>query len=100
MGAWYVFASIGLYPEIPGFGLFSVNTPIFTAIRIHLKHGDLTIAGGSDRNYFIDSMKFNGKYYHKTWFNWDDISKGGTIQYQVSDKPNTKWGANVVPPSF
>ena len=29
MGAWYVFACIGLYPEIPGVGGFTVNTPIF-----------------------------------------------------------------------
>ena len=28
MGAWYVFACIGLYPEIPGVGGFTVNTPI------------------------------------------------------------------------
>ena len=30
MGAWYVFACIGLYPEIPGVGGFTVNTPIFS----------------------------------------------------------------------
>ena len=32
MGAWYVFACIGLYPEIPGVGGFTINTPIFSSV--------------------------------------------------------------------
>ena len=40
MGAWYVFACIGLYPEIPGVGGFTVNTPIFSSVKVHLKKGD------------------------------------------------------------
>ena len=36
MGAWYVFASIGLFPEIPGVGGFSVNSPVFRKIVLHL----------------------------------------------------------------
>lgn len=35
MGAWYVFACIGLYPEIPGVGGFTVNTPIFSSVKVH-----------------------------------------------------------------
>ncbi len=34
MGAWYVFASIGLYPMIPGVGGFSANAPQFDEISI------------------------------------------------------------------
>ena len=41
MGAWYVFACIGLYPEIPGIGGFTVNTPIFSSVKVHLKKGDV-----------------------------------------------------------
>ena len=37
MGAWYIFACIGLYPEIPGIGGFTINTPIFSSVKIHLK---------------------------------------------------------------
>ena len=46
MGAWYVFACIGLYPEIPGVGGFTVNTPIFSSVKVHLKKGDMVIKGG------------------------------------------------------
>ncbi|MDR0824007.1 MAG: GH92 family glycosyl hydrolase, partial [Prevotella sp.] len=47
MGAWYVFACIGLYPEIPGVGGFSINTPVFSSVKLHLKKGDIVINGGS-----------------------------------------------------
>jgi len=100
MGSWYVFACIGLYPEIPGVAGFSVNSPIFSSIKLHLKDGDLTILGGSEENCYIKSIKFNKKTYNSTWIDWFDISNGGTIQYKLSNKPNEKWGTGTTPPSF
>jgi len=100
MGAWYVFACIGLYPEIPGVGGFSINAPIFSLIKLHLKNGILTIRGGSEKDYYIQSMKLNGRPYKSTWINWTDIAKGGTIEYKLSNKPDFKWGTNIEPPSY
>ena len=62
MGAWYVFACIGLYPEIPGVGGFTVNTPIFSSVKVHLKKGDIVIKGGSEKDIYIKSMKLNGNH--------------------------------------
>ena len=96
MGAWYVFACIGLYPEIPGIGGFTVNTPIFSSVKVHLKKGDIVIKGGSEKNIYIHSMK----PYDSTWIDWDELSNGATIDYGTSSKPDTKWGTNILPPSF
>lgn len=100
MGAWYVFACMGLYPEIPGVGGFSINTPIFRSIKIHLKNGDLIINGGSEKNIYIRSLNIDGKPYQSTWINWDDISDGAAFEYSTTDKPNLQWGTKVEPPSF
>lgn len=100
MGSWYVFASMGLYPEIPGVGGFAVNTPIFNSVKIHFNKGILTINGGSEKDAFIKSMKLNGKPYNKTWIDWSKISQGGTIDYMVSHTPELKWGTTYSPPSF
>ena len=81
MGAWYVFACIGLYPEIPGVGGFTVNTPIFSSVKVHLKKGDIVIKGGSEKNIYIKSMKLNGKPYDSTWIDWDQLNNGATIEY-------------------
>ncbi len=43
MGSWYVFASIGLYPMIPGIAGFSVSLPYFNNITLHFPKGKLKI---------------------------------------------------------
>jgi len=100
MGAWYVFACLGLYPEIPGVGGFSVNTPIFNSVKVHLKKGDLIIKGGSEKNIYIQSLKIDGKPYESTWIDWEDISGGATLEYTTAAKPNLQWGTKIDPPSF
>lgn len=100
MGAWYVFACIGLYPEIPGVGGFSINTPIFTSVKVKLANGDLIIKGGSEKDIYIRSMKLNGQPYESTWIDWDAVSNGATIEYSTSGKPDLRWGRNIEPPSF
>lgn len=100
MGAWYVFACIGLYPEIPGIGGLTINTPIFPSVKVHLKEGDLVIKGGSEKNIYIKSMKLDGKPYDSTWLDWERLCKGATIEYGTSGKPDVKWGAKILPPCF
>ncbi len=100
MGAWYVFACIGLYPEIPGVGGFSINSPIFSSVKIRLPDGDLTITGGSEKDVYIQSLELNGKKYESTWIDWNDLSHGATLKFQLSGKPNMEWGAKIEPPSF
>lgn len=100
MGAWYVFACIGLYPEIPGIGGLTVNTPIFSSVKVHLPKGDIVIKGGSEKNIYIKSMKLDGKPYESTWIDWEQLSKGAVIDYVTSSKPDVKWGTKIVPPSF
>lgn len=100
MGAWYVFACMGLYPEIPGVGGFTINTPIFSSVKIHLKKGDIVIKGGSEKNIYIRAMKLNRKSYESTWLDWKQLSDGATIDYTTSGTPNKSWGIKTLPPSF
>ncbi|MCI1648748.1 MAG: GH92 family glycosyl hydrolase [Bacteroides sp.] len=100
MGAWYVFATIGLYPEIPGVDGFSINSPIFPYIKMHLKNGDLVIKGGCENRFYIHGMKLNKKSYKSTWIPWNSISSGGLIEYKLAGKPSFSWGIKVIPPSF
>lgn len=100
MGAWYVFASIGLFPEIPGVGGFSINSPVFPEIVLHLADGDLVIKGGDEKKEYIQGLKINGKKSDSTWIDWNDIKNGGTLDYSLSSKPDKAWGTSVAPPSF
>ncbi len=40
----------------------------------------------------MQSAKFNGRTYTKTYLNHDELLKGGTMKFDMADKPNKKWG--------
>ncbi len=92
MGAWYVFASIGLYPVIPGDAGFAFNAPQFEKITIKLGNGNLVEINGGGMDKYIHSIKLDGKRYKSTWLDWADISNGAEIDFVTKSKPNTKWG--------
>ncbi len=100
MGAYYVFSALGLFPEIPGVGGFSITAPYMQSATIHLKNGELKILGGSEYTPYIKSLKLNGKKYESTWIDWSAIENGGTLQFNLNSKPNKTWGTFQVPPSF
>lgn len=100
MGAWYVFACIGLYPEIPGIGGFALNTPIFPSVTLHLAKGDLRIEGGSETDIYIRGLKVNGKSHGCAWIDWKDVEHGALLEYTTSKRPGSKWGTETLPPSF
>ena len=101
MGAWYVFASIGLYPMIPGVGGFSINIPAFENISIDLPNNNsLIIDKTGPDNFFIKSLSFDKTAHNSTWINWDKISKGGVLSFEITNNNQSKWGINEPPPSF
>jgi predicted alpha-1,2-mannosidase len=101
MGAWYVFAGIGMYPMIPGYAGFSLNSPSFPLVKIHLGTGKtLIIKGGSQTMPYVTSLKLNGKPWNSTWLPLSAIKDGGTLSYTLSGEPDKSWGTSIAPPSF
>ena len=100
MGAWYVFANMGLYPVIPGVAGFSVNSPSFSHIKLHLKNGTVEINGGSEQLPYIQSLQMDGKPLNSTWIDWDQLKNGAKLNFKLGDQPNQTWGTTVAPPSF
>ncbi len=92
MGAWYVFASVGLYPVIPGVAGFSTNTPQFDHIVITLESGKKINIEGGGADLYTKSMSLNGKPYRSTWIDWSELSSGANLQFKCSTKPNKSWG--------
>ena len=100
MGAWYVFACIGMYPMIPGIGGFTINTPIFAEIVLHLTGGDVVITGGSEQNIYTKSIKINGEPHDQAWVDWKDLENGAKIEFKTSSRPGGCWATGLMPPSF
>ena len=100
MGAWYVFACMGIYPMIPGIGGFALNTPIFEKIVMHLPGGDVVLTGGSETKIYTTALKIDGRPHEKAWIDWEDICSGAKIEFSTSASPSGKWGREQLPPSF
>lgn len=100
MGAWYVFANIGLYPVVPAIPGFSINSPSFPYIRIQLPKGELVIEGGDPDKPYINSLQLNRQPYNSTWLPLDKIEHGALLKVDLSVEPTETWILKGGPPSF
>jgi predicted alpha-1,2-mannosidase len=103
MSSWYVFAALGMYPELPGSDVLVLNGPLFPKAVLHLPNGNATIIGRNAKKDapYIKSLKVNGQPWSKTWIRYSDISKGGTLVYELGPATTT-WGNTPAdaPPSY
>lgn len=104
MSSWYVWAALGLYPEIPGRAELLLGSPLFPHIIVHRAGGDIVIAApdaGADMPY-VQALTVNGKAYHRPWLPADFAEHGGHLRFTLGAKPDSRWGADPAdaPPSF
>ena len=95
MSGWYVLASMGLYPVLVGDPVFQISAPIFDKITIHLANNKIftiTVNGLSDQNFYINSAELNDQPFNQSFLEHKDIASGGKIIYNVTNKPNEKFG--------
>ena len=68
MSAWALFSMMGLYPDCPGSPYYTLTTPVFSKVRLHLDpryypDGDIVITTDrtSPSQLYIGSMTLGGK---------------------------------------
>lgn len=104
MSAWYLFASLGLYPLRMGAAEYVIGSPLFRHATVQLGNGrTLTVnaANNSPRNVYVQSLKLNGKPWSRTWLRHADIAGGATLDFVMGPEPS-RWGsgADDAPPSL
>ncbi len=105
MSAWYIFNAMGFYPVCPGSDEYIITSPAVPAVDLTLSNGQILsikTENFSKENVYIQSVKINGVDWSKSWFTFDDIKNGGTINYILGEKPNKQWASSKesYPPSF
>ena len=104
MSSWDVFASMGLYPEIPGRAELVLGSPIFTRVILHRASGNIEITArdAGPGHPYVQTFRVNGKPSSKTWLPESFVLKGGTLDFELSATPNKNWGTHPgdEPPSF
>jgi predicted alpha-1,2-mannosidase len=104
MSAFVVFSMIGLYPVTPGVPVYDLTSPVFDRITIRLHNGktfSIVCRNNSPDNKYIQSIKLNGQSQSHVWIKHADVLKGGILELQLGNTPNTALGSNPVdlPPS-
>lgn len=105
MSAWYVFAAMGLYPEIPGVGGFAVTGPLFPQITLNLDGDRQIIVNAKNAGQtapYIHAMSLNGVSCQQTWLTVEELTEHPKtiIDFTMAAEPNESWGADYRPPSF
>ncbi len=95
MSSWYIFSAMGFYPVTPGSVDYILGTPLFKKITINLENGNtftIKAPNVSNKNIYIQSAKLNGKNYKKSFITHNQIMKGSTLEFDMSNEPNKSYG--------
>ncbi|WP_217538614.1 GH92 family glycosyl hydrolase [Stenotrophomonas sp. GbtcB23] len=92
--AWYVLASLGLYPLRMGSPEYAIGSPAFRHAKVELQGGAVLTVNApenSDRNVYVQSLKINGQPWTRTWVPHEVIAKGATLDFEMGPAPS-RWG--------
>ncbi len=92
MSAWYVLAAIGIHPINPGDNKYQITSPVFNKIVLKLDEeyyngNTFTIIAhnNSKENFYIKSIKLNGKKLDRYWITHGEIVNGGLLELEMEN---------------
>jgi predicted alpha-1,2-mannosidase len=93
MASWYLLSSLGIYPLTPGQPTYVLSSPLFKSATINLPNGKtftITANNNSPSNIYVQSRTLNGQPNTNTWITQSQITTGGTLIEEMTDKPNQR----------
>lgn len=91
MSAWYILSALGFYQVEPAGGKYVFGSPLFPEATVNVGDGrtfSIKANNVSDRNIYIQSAKLNGKPYTRSYIMYEDIIRGGTLEFQMGAEPS------------
>lgn len=86
MSSWYVLSALGLYQVDPCGGDFWLGSP---AVKEAVVNGNFKIIAhnNSRENVYVKWAKLNGSILSEPRISYEDIMAGGTLEFEMTDKP-------------
>ena len=86
MSAWYVFASIGMYPLVVGEAVYELFPPLFDKVTLHLGADHKTTVtistqGRTSDKQQVKSVTWNGKALPSFQISVKELNKGGELKF-------------------
>ena len=91
MSAWYILSSVGFYQVDPAGGRYVFGSPLFDEAILNVGNGKtfrVVAHNNSSENKYIQSAKLNGKPYTRSYIDFKDIVRGGTLEFVMGNKPS------------
>jgi predicted alpha-1,2-mannosidase len=99
----YVWNAIGIYPEIPGVGGFTIGTPMFSRVTMHLGNGKTLEISGKGTGIYVHRVQVNGVPHASSWLKLSQLSAPkNTLLFELRQEPDHAWATKPsdFPPSF
>ena len=96
--AFVLYSMLGFYPVTPGEPLYSIGSPVFPEVTIHLTNGrtfKVVAENVSKTRKYIQSASLNGKPLNEPVLSHEDLMAGGELVLQMGDRPNKSWGTSA-----
>jgi len=90
MSAWYVLSALGFYQVVPGRPDYWLGSPRFDDATIHLPGGKslrILAPGAGSGKVYVRSVALRGKPLSGYKLKYDEIMRGGTLRFQMSNTP-------------
>jgi predicted alpha-1,2-mannosidase len=88
LSAWYVFSALGFYP-VAGSDVYQFGAPLFKKAEIKMGENVLTVIADNyaPQNKYVSKIWLNEVPLDRFWFRHSEIAQGGTLRFEMSDKP-------------
>lgn len=94
MTAFVVFSFMGFYPVVPGLPIYTIGSPVFEKITMHLDNGNdfkIVTENYAENHIYIQKAWLNGESLDGPWITHDDLVNGGELKLEMGQKPNMEW---------
>jgi predicted alpha-1,2-mannosidase len=91
LSAWYVLASLGLYPTA-GSDRYQICSPLWKRAEIKIGERPLVVVADNlaPENIYVQKVSLNDKPIDRTWLKHSEIANGGQLRFEMGPEPVKK----------
>jgi predicted alpha-1,2-mannosidase len=99
----YVWNAMGIYPEIPGLGGFTIGTPLFSRVEMRMGNGHTLKISAKGEGVYVSAVRVNGTPHASSWLKLAELGALQTrLEFELQKEPDHAWATHETefPPSF
>ncbi|MEU4423573.1 glycoside hydrolase domain-containing protein [Actinoplanes sp. NPDC024001] len=91
MSAWYVFAAMGVFPQVPGRAELLVGSPVFPRVEVPRSTGARLVINADSTGTYVHGATLNGAPLTRSWLPESFVQHGGTLTLDLEPTANQQW---------